>query len=211
MPFRGGGGGVPGGLPWKLFSKNEAKSCILSEIKGGSGHPGTHTGHAPEKCHFVLINGRMIAIGPYVVVFWTLSRLVLVRKGCDVAFGPYSQSNMVEQAVTCSCVHQSPGHHASRRQISHQGSTQRCKGSTRVTETRPNILARSHCDQNQRRCGQVAWQRHELDQNVAATFQIVTATSGGGATTWRQHDRRCEAYLCTIWPEVCSISQIPVC
>ena len=28
--------------------------------------------------------------------------------------------------------------------------------------------------------GQVAWQRHELDQNVAATFQIVTATSGGG-------------------------------
>ena len=93
-----------------------------------------------QKCHFVLIKARMIAIGPYVVVFWTLSQLVLVRKGCDVAFGPYSQSNKVEQAVTCSCVHQSPGHHASRRQISHQGSTQRCKGSTRVTETRSNML-----------------------------------------------------------------------
>ena len=37
--------------------------------------------------------------GPYVVVFWMLSRLVLVRKGCDVAFGPYSQSNMAEQAT----------------------------------------------------------------------------------------------------------------
>ena len=47
----------------------------------------------------------MTAIGPYVVVFWTLSRLVLVRKGCDAAFLLYSQSNMVEQAVTCSCVH----------------------------------------------------------------------------------------------------------
>ena len=31
----------------------------------------------------------MTAIGPYVVVFWPLSRLVLVRKGCDAAFSPY--------------------------------------------------------------------------------------------------------------------------
>ena len=30
---------------------------------------------------------RMTAIGPY--VFWTPSQLVLVRKGCDAAFGPY--------------------------------------------------------------------------------------------------------------------------
>ena len=65
----------------------------------------------------------MTAIGPYVVVFWTPSRLVLVRKGCDAAFLLYSQSNMVEQAVTCSWVPKSPGHHASRRQLSHQGST----------------------------------------------------------------------------------------
>ena len=65
----------------------------------------------------------MTAIGPYVVVFWTLSRLVLVRKGCDAAFLLYSQSNMVEEAVTCSWVPKSPGHHASRRQLSHQGST----------------------------------------------------------------------------------------
>ena len=50
----------------------------------------------------------MTAIGPYVVVFWTLSRLVLVRKDCDAAFLLYSQSNMVEQVVTCSCVHWSP-------------------------------------------------------------------------------------------------------
>ena len=50
--------------------------------------------------HFVLIKARMTAIGPYVVVFWTLSRLVLVRKGCDAAFLLYSQSNMVEEAVT---------------------------------------------------------------------------------------------------------------
>ena len=55
--------------------------------------------------------------GPYVVVFWTLSRLVLVRKGCDAAFLLYTQSNMVEQAVTCSCVHQSPGHRACRVQL----------------------------------------------------------------------------------------------
>ena len=46
----------------------------------------------------------MTAIGPYVVVFWTLSRLVLVRKGYDAAFLLYSQSNIVEQAVTCSWV-----------------------------------------------------------------------------------------------------------
>ena len=59
----------------------------------------------------------MTAIGPHVVVFWTLSRLVLVRKGCDAAFGPYSQSNMVEQAVTCSCVHQPLGHFACRVQL----------------------------------------------------------------------------------------------
>ena len=59
----------------------------------------------------------MTAIGPYVVVFWSLSRLVLVRKGCDAAFAPNSQSNMVEQAVTCSCVHQSPGHRACRVQL----------------------------------------------------------------------------------------------
>ena len=65
----------------------------------------------------------MTAIGPYVVVFWTLSRLVLVRKGCDAAFLLYSQSNMVEEAVTCSWVPKPPGHHASRRQLSHQGST----------------------------------------------------------------------------------------
>ena len=65
----------------------------------------------------------MAAIGPYVVVFWTLSRLVLVRKGCDAAFLLYSQSNVVEEAVTCSWVPKSPGHHASRRQLSHQGST----------------------------------------------------------------------------------------
>ena len=64
----------------------------------------------------------MTAIVPYVVVFWTLSRLVLVRKG-DAAFLLYSQSNMVEQAVTCSWMPKSPGHHASRRQLSHQGST----------------------------------------------------------------------------------------
>ena len=43
--------------------------------------------------------------------------------------------------------------------------------------------------------GQVAWQRHTTDLNVAATFQIVTATSGGGGTTWRQHDRRREVYF----------------
>ena len=49
----------------------------------------------------------------YVVVFWTLSQLVLVRKGCNAAFGPYSHSNTIEQAVTCSCVHHSPGHRAS--------------------------------------------------------------------------------------------------
>ena len=49
----------------------------------------------------------MTTIGPYVVVFWTLSRLVLVRKGCDAAFLLYSQSNLVEQVVTCSCVQQS--------------------------------------------------------------------------------------------------------
>ena len=60
----------------------------------------------------VLIKARMTAIGPYVVVFWTLSQLVLVRECSDAAFGPYSQSNMVEQAVTCSCIHQSPGHRA---------------------------------------------------------------------------------------------------
>ena len=59
----------------------------------------------------------MTAIGPYVVVLWTLSRLVLVRKSCDAAFLLYSQSNMLEQAVTCSCVHQSPGHRACRVQL----------------------------------------------------------------------------------------------
>ena len=59
----------------------------------------------------------MTAIGPYVVVFWTLSRLVLVRKGCNAAFLLYSQSNMVEQAVTCFCVHQSAGHRACRVQL----------------------------------------------------------------------------------------------
>ena len=59
----------------------------------------------------------MTTIGPYVVVFWTLSRLVLVRKGCNAAFLLYSQSNMVEQAVTCSCVLQSPGHRACRVQL----------------------------------------------------------------------------------------------
>ena len=43
----GGGGGGQGASPGK-FSKNEAKSCILSEKGGGgSGNPGTHTGHAP--------------------------------------------------------------------------------------------------------------------------------------------------------------------
>ena len=57
----------------------------------------------------------MTVIGPYVVVFWTLSRLVLVRKACDAAFLLYSQSNMVEQAVTCSWVPKSPGHRASTR------------------------------------------------------------------------------------------------
>ena len=35
------------GCPPGKISKNEAKSCILSEKKGGSGHPGTYTGHAP--------------------------------------------------------------------------------------------------------------------------------------------------------------------
>ena len=75
------------------------------------------------KAPFRSIKARMTAIGLYVVVFWTLSRLVLVRKGCDAAFLLYSQSNMVEQAVTCSWVPKSPGHHASRRQLSHQGST----------------------------------------------------------------------------------------
>ena len=60
----------------------------------------------------------MAAIGPYVVVSWTLNRLVLVRKGCDVAFGPYFQLNMAGQVVKCSCVHQSPGHRACRLQLS---------------------------------------------------------------------------------------------
>ena len=75
-----------------------------------------------KKCQGKTIT-RMTAIGPYVVVFWTVSRLVLVRKGCDAAFLLYSQSNMVEQLVTCSWVPKSPGHHASRRQLSRQGST----------------------------------------------------------------------------------------
>ena len=48
MPFKGGGGGW-GEPPPRKFSKNEAKSCILSEKKGGSGRPGTHTGHAPTE------------------------------------------------------------------------------------------------------------------------------------------------------------------
>ena len=44
-PSRGGGGS--GRPPAGKISKNEAKSCILSE-KGGSGHPGTQMGHAPD-------------------------------------------------------------------------------------------------------------------------------------------------------------------
>ena len=55
-----------------------------------------------KKRHFVLIKARMTAIGPYVVVFWPLSRLVLVRKGCDAVFGPYSQSRT--DAYTCHLV-----------------------------------------------------------------------------------------------------------
>ena len=47
-----GGGGVLGSPPGKI-SKNEAKSCILSEKKEGSGHPGIHTGHAPVHCSAV--------------------------------------------------------------------------------------------------------------------------------------------------------------
>ena len=74
----------------------------------------------------------MTAIGPYVVVFWTLSRLVLVRKGCDAAFLLYSQSNMVEQAVTCSCVHQSSGHHACRVQLTSLFDLFGCTPVTRV-------------------------------------------------------------------------------
>ena len=78
---------------------------------------------APKKRHFVLIKARMIAVGPQVVVFWTLSRLVLIRESCDAAFLLYSQSNIVDEVVMCSCVHQSLGRCASRRQLSHQGST----------------------------------------------------------------------------------------
>ena len=39
VPFKGGGGS--GGVPRGKFSKNEAKSCILSEKKGGGVVPGT--------------------------------------------------------------------------------------------------------------------------------------------------------------------------
>ena len=79
----------------------------------------------------VLIKARMTAIGPYVVVFWTLNRLVLVRKDCDVAFSPYSQSNMAGQAFTCSCVHQSPGYCACRLQLT------ACLGRVSVTRVEP--------------------------------------------------------------------------
>ena len=65
----------------------------------------------------------MTAIGPYVVVFWTLSRLVLVEKAAMQRSSSIPNRTSVEQAVTCSWVAKSPGHHASRRQLSHQGST----------------------------------------------------------------------------------------
>ena len=52
-------------------------------------------GKSHSKHRFVLIKARMTAIGPYVLVFWPLSRLVSVQKGCNAAFGPYSQSHMV--------------------------------------------------------------------------------------------------------------------
>ena len=69
------------------------------------------------KAPFRSYKARMTAIDSYVVVFWMLSRLVLVRKRCDATFLLYSQSNMAEQVVTCSCVHQSPGHRACRLQL----------------------------------------------------------------------------------------------
>ena len=41
------------------------------------------------ECHlkrrFVLVKAQMTAVGPYVVIFRTLSRLVLVRESCDTA------------------------------------------------------------------------------------------------------------------------------
>ena len=38
----------------------------------------------------------------YVVVYWTLSQLVLVREGCDSAFENYSQFHTVGEEDTCS-------------------------------------------------------------------------------------------------------------
>ena len=105
--------------------------------------------HVPDGPHFSKSGTAMVvpvvagATPLYVVVFWTLSRLVLVRKGCDAAFLLYSQSNMVEQAVTCSWVPKSPGHHASRRQLSHQGSTRvtRRNAASQPFRTKTNRLS----------------------------------------------------------------------
>ena len=81
----------------------------------------------------------MTTIGPYVVVLWTLSRLVLVRKDCEAAFLLYSQSNMVEQAVTCSCVHQSPGHRACRVQLTSRFDLF-CRAETIIPITRISLV-----------------------------------------------------------------------
>ena len=70
-------------------------------------------GSADEPCHRATMVWRV----------WCGGYGVEGIKGCDAAFLLYPQSNMVEEAVTCSWVPKSPGHHASRRQLSHQGST----------------------------------------------------------------------------------------
>ena len=61
-----------------------------------------------KKRRFTLIKAQRTAIGPYVVAFWMLSRLVLVRRSCDAAFGPYSESHTGTSAVMRTPVTWSP-------------------------------------------------------------------------------------------------------